>query len=153
MRHDSGLDAAFERFLPSASGEEIEAARWRVLDRVRANIAAIGKTVEGNLALNRGEYHILLALENGARHAYAIMSEVEELTEGATRFGPGTLFTSISRLLTNGWIEETGMRPDPRINDEQRQYYRLTGTGQRVLASESARLAGQLNAQEMVRSL
>src|SRR5678815_1335282 len=93
---DNKLDELFERFLPSASPEEIETSRWGVLDRIRARIAAGRETTEATFVLNYGDYHILLALENGERHAYAIMSEVAELTEGATRFGPGTLFTSVS---------------------------------------------------------
>jgi len=144
MMHDRKMDEVFGRFLPSAPPEQVEAARWRVLNRVRDGIAASRETAEGAFALNHGDYHILLALENGERHAYAIMSAVAELTEGATRFGPGTVFTSIRRLLTAGLIEETEQRPDSRINDEMRQHYRLTGVGQRVLAAESERLASRL---------
>lgn len=144
MMHDRKMDEVFGRFLPSASPEQVEAARWRVLHRVRDDIAASRETVEATFALNHGDYYILLALEDGERHAYAIMSAVEKVTEGATRFGPGTLFTSISRLLNAALIEETEKRPDSRVNDELRQYYRLTGLGQRVLAAEPERLATRL---------
>lgn len=153
---DNKLDDLFERFLPSASPEEIETSRWGVLDRIRARIAAGRETTEATFVLNHGDYHILLALENGERHAYAIMSEVAKLTEGATQFGPGTLFTSIGRLLTAGLIEETRIRPDLRVNDEPRQYYQLTGVGLRALAMESQRLAARifhLRGQEMMRCL
>ena len=52
----------------------------------------------------------------GERHGYAIMAEVEQLTNGALRLAPGTLYTTIKRLLGAGLIEETGRatRPAPR---------------------------------------
>jgi DNA-binding PadR family transcriptional regulator len=71
------------------------------------------------------------------------MAEVAEVTEGATKFGPGTLYTSIKRLLTAGLIEESRNRPDRRINDEPRRYYRLTAIGQKVLVAESERLSAR----------
>ena len=156
MMRNTRFDEVFKQLLPSASDQEIEASRERALGRVRACIAAGRQTEKATFALNRGDYHILLALENGERHAYAIMSDVEELTGGATRFGPGTLFTSIDRLLTTGLIQETQKRPDFRVNDEPRQYYQLTEAGLRVLAIESQRLAAQLlhlRGQEMMRCL
>ena len=140
MTHDTRMDDVFKRWLPSASPEQVESARWRILERVRAGAAA--EPVSLALGrLNYGDYHILLVLSAGERHGYAIMTEVAEVTDGATKFGPGTLYTSIKRLLTAGLIEEARNRPDPRINDESRRYYRLTGMGEKVLTAESERLA------------
>ena len=93
------------------------------------------------LPLNHADYHILLALADGERHGYGIMSDVEEISGGATRFGPGTLYTSIKRLLTSGLIEESEKRPDPKLDDERRRYYRLSGLGRKVLSAESERLS------------
>ena len=156
MKHESVLDEVFGRLLPSAPPQEIEEARWRILERVRVNIAAGREVVTDAVALNHGHYHILLALENADCHAYAIALDVEALTEGATKFGPGTFFTSIRKLLMDGLIEETHRRPDLRVNDEPRQYYRLTVSGRRVLAQESERLAARLfhaQRQQPVRSI
>ena len=142
MTRDRKMDDVFERLLPSASQEQIEGARWRILDQVRAGAVAR----PGDMAvsrLNHGDFHILLVLSAGERHGYAIMAEVAEVTEGATKFGPGTLYTSIHRLLTAGLIEESRNRPDPSINDEPRRYYRLTGIGQKVLVTESERFAAR----------
>ena len=137
------MDQLFERLLPSASPEQVESARNLLLDRQRADVAAgrqpVEKTEPFPAALNYGDYHILLVLSDGENHGFAIMSEVEEVTEGATKFGPGTLYTSIRRLLKAGLIEETRSRPDPRVNDEIRRHYRLSGLGQKVLAAESER--------------
>lgn len=143
MTRQERMDEVFRNFLPSASQEQFEGARWRVLGRVRAGAVAEPVTLAVS-HVNHGDYHILLVLSEGERHGYAIMSEVSEVTEGATKFGPGTLYTSIKRLLTAGLIEESRNRPDPKINDEQRRYYRLTGMGRRVLAAESERLAARL---------
>ena len=93
------------------------------------------------LPLNHADLHILLALADGERHGYGIMSDVEEMTGGATTFGPGTLYTSIKRLLTAGLIEESANRPDPKLDDERRRYYRLTGLGRKVLIAETERLS------------
>ena len=153
--HRREMDELFERLLPSASPEQYESSRARILERVRAGVSAVHETADV-LPLNYGDYHILLVLEEGERHAHAILSEVEEVTEGATRFGPGTLHTSIDRLLTAGLIEESSARPDPRLNDENRQYYRLTRIGQHALAAESDRFADlsrQMHGPRIVRSL
>lgn len=86
-------------------------------------------------------FHILLALTDGERHGYALMGEVERLSDGALRIGPGTLYGSIKRLLAAGLIEEAEARPDPVLDDERRRYYRLTGAGREAVAGEARRLA------------
>jgi DNA-binding PadR family transcriptional regulator len=85
-------------------------------------------------------FHILLALAGGERHGYAIMREVEVLTGGAQRLGPGSLYGSIKRMLADGLIEEWGARPDPAADDERRRYYRLTDLGRRAAGTEARRL-------------
>lgn len=92
------------------------------------------------LPLPTATLHILVALSAGERHGYAIMGEVEALSDGAVRMGPGTLYGSIKRLLADGLIEESVERPDPDIDDQRRRYYRLTGLGEQVCAAELARL-------------
>ena len=92
------------------------------------------------LPLNHADFHILLVLADGERHGYGIMADVEKMTGGATTFGPGTLYTSIKRLLSSGLLEESANRPDPKLDDERRRYYRLTAPGRRVLTAESERL-------------
>jgi DNA-binding PadR family transcriptional regulator len=85
--------------------------------------------------------HILLALADGDRHGYAIMQEVEQLTNGALHMGPGTLYGTIKRMLAAGLIEEADERPDPVLDDERRRYYRATHLGIAVLDAETARMA------------
>ena len=83
---------------------------------------------------------ILVALGPDERHGYAIMREVEILTDGRTRLAPGTLYTNIKRLLAAGLIEETDERPDPSMDDERRRYYRLTDAGRAAVAAEVGRM-------------
>ena len=68
------------------------------------------------------------------------MSEVEVLTEGSVKMGPGTLYGAVKRMLKARLVEETDERPDPELDDERRRYYRITGFGARVLDSEVARM-------------
>ncbi len=92
------------------------------------------------LPLPSATLHILVALAPGEKHGYAIMRDVEALSDGAVRMGPGTLYGSVKRMLSDGLIEEADARPDPQLDDQRRRYYRLTGFGERVLGAELARL-------------
>ena len=85
-------------------------------------------------------FHILLALADKERHGYDIMREVDERSEGKVRLGPGTLYGSIKRMLSDGLIEELDSRPDPELDDERRRYYRLSELGRRVAVAEAERL-------------
>jgi len=93
------------------------------------------------LPLTPAMFHILLALADRERHGYDIMREVDERTEGKVRMGPGTLYGSIKRMLSDGLVEELDERPDPKLDDERRRYYRLTEFGYRVATAEAERLA------------
>ena len=96
---------------------------------------------EPEVPLQPAAFHILLALAAGERHGYALMSDVEELSDGAVRIGPGTLYGSIKRLLAAGLIEESEARPDAALDDQRRRYYRLTASGRAILSAEATRMA------------
>ena len=91
------------------------------------------------LPLTPAVFHILLALADDERHGYAIMQEVADHTDGRIKMGPGTLYGTIKRLLEAKLIEESDERPDPKLDDERRRYYRLTGLGERVVKAEAQR--------------
>jgi DNA-binding PadR family transcriptional regulator len=93
------------------------------------------------LPLTPAMFHILLALAGGERHGYGIMLEVEELTEGQVKLGPGTLYRTLQRMQVEGLIEESAERGAPEEDDERRRYYRATVLGLRVAEREAARLA------------
>ena len=86
-------------------------------------------------------FHILLALTDGERHGYGIMQEIEAVTGGHMRIGPGTLYRSIKQMLALGLIEKSGERQDPMLDDERRRYYRITAVGWRVAQIEAVRYA------------
>ncbi len=88
--------------------------------------------------------HLVLALLRGESHGYALMRRVEELSDGAVRMGPGTLYGTLNRLLADGLIVET-TDDQARDDSERRRYYRLTAEGKRVATSELARLRALVN--------
>ena len=96
---------------------------------------------ESHLPLTPAVFHVLLALAGGERHGYAIMQEVTESTDGQIKMGPGTLYGTIKRLLEAELIEESADRPDAKLDDERRRYYRLTGVGEKVVRAEAQRYA------------
>jgi DNA-binding PadR family transcriptional regulator len=93
------------------------------------------------LPLPASTFHVLLVLAEGEKHGYAVMREVERISEGAVKMGPGTLYGTIKRMLESGLCEESGERPDPDLDDERRRYYRITGLGEKVVTAEVRRLA------------
>lgn len=104
------------------------------------------RAVADLLPLTPAIAHILLALADQDRHGYAIMQEVERLTGGAVRMGPGTLYGTIKRMIASGLIEEADERPDVDMDDERRRYYRVTTLGRAVLEAETARMASLVSA-------
>ena len=97
-------------------------------------------------------FQILLSLADEDLHGYGIMRQVAEQTGDRMRLGPGTLYGSIQSLLEEKLIEEVDMRGDTREDaklgakqsSERRRYYRLTGAGRKLAASEAERLADLL---------
>ncbi len=97
-------------------------------------------------------FFILFALADGEKHGYAIMQETATLSDGKFRMGPGTLYTTIQRLLDLSLIEEV---PDPSEDkrNSRRRYYRLTRHGRLLLDAEINRMGAvlQLAAQKKLR--
>ncbi|MEP6833527.1 MAG: PadR family transcriptional regulator [Gemmatimonas sp.] len=102
------------------------------------------KSPEALLPLTPAVLHILLVLADGERHGYAIAQEVESISDGQVRMGPGTLYGSILRMTESELIEEvmTRRRDD---GEERRRYYQLTTFGKRVLSLELGRLTAVIN--------
>ena len=96
--------------------------------------------LEGLLPLPPATFHILVALSDADRHGYGIMQEVAQRTGGRTKLNPGTLYTTIQRLLEKGLIVELRGQRDADEDDERRRYYRLTSEGRRAAQLELARL-------------
>ena len=59
------------------------------------------------LPLTPAVFFILFALADGEKHGYAIMQSVSRISNNQFRMGPGTLYSTIHRLLDLDLIEET----------------------------------------------
>lgn len=92
------------------------------------------------LPLTAPEYHVLLALGRDALHGYGMMRALEERTGGADVLLPGTLYTTLARMVEKRLLEELDRPPVPEA-DARRRYYRATPLGLAVGRAESARLA------------
>src|SRR6195256_1395840 len=89
------------------------------------------------LPLTPAMFYVLVALADGQTHGYAILKDVEELTDGSVRLSTGTLYGIIKRLLGDGLIKESGSAAK---DDERRRSYELTAFGRDVARAEAARL-------------
>jgi DNA-binding PadR family transcriptional regulator len=95
-------------------------------------------------ALPAASLHVVLALLDGELHGYALMRRVEDLSNGAVRMGPGTLYGTLNRLVETGLIKETTDRA-PRGDNERRRYYELTPSGRLTAVDELTRLQALLH--------
>lgn len=104
------------------------------------------------LPLKPDLFQILLALEEGERHGYGIIKEVERSTDSQIRLEPSPLYRRLKRLLDSGIVEEADKRPVPELDDERRRYYRLTDHGRQLVAAEAQRLV-KLAASDRIKDL
>ena len=93
------------------------------------------------IALHEPALHILLALGAEAKHGYAIMQDLAAETGGTVRILPGTLYSTIKRLLADGLIEECDPPRDADSDDARRRYYRVTRAGRAAAEAETRRLS------------
>ena len=85
------------------------------------------------------EYHVLLALASEPLHGYAIKDLVADESGGTLTPRAGTLYRVIARLMTVGYVTETGaVAPEPHPG-LARKYYALTSSGRAALAAEARR--------------
>jgi DNA-binding PadR family transcriptional regulator len=91
------------------------------------------------LPLSETSFFILLSLATSPKHGYAIMKDVEAISDQRVIMATGTLYSALRRMLDDGWIT--------RVNDipfedsaRERKLYRLTELGQSILLAESNRL-------------
>lgn len=81
------------------------------------------------------EFQILLALLDGPMNGAAIKDEVARRTDGDVVLGPGTLYTSIKRMLDEALIGERG----PGATQRER-VYRISARGRAAAIAEARRL-------------
>jgi DNA-binding PadR family transcriptional regulator len=95
-------------------------------------------------AMTPAVVHVLLALAGGERHGYAILKDVQLHVGSQLRFGPGTIYGTLQRLMEAGWVEES--TPPAADDDQRRRYYRMTRDGREALRAEVDRLGSILDA-------
>ena len=93
------------------------------------------------LPLSTPVLHVLLALGHERMHGYGIMQAIEHKTEGAARILPGTLYTTLNRMLADGLVEETPPPGDAPDDDRRRRYYRVAPFGREVVVAEAERMS------------
>jgi DNA-binding PadR family transcriptional regulator len=79
---------------------------------------------------------ILLSLADRPRHGYALLKDIESLSNGRVRMSTGTLYGALRRLLEDQWIQ----RFDQADTSREKQAYRLTATGRKQLQLELDRM-------------
>ena len=80
---------------------------------------------------------ILFALADGSSHGYAIIKEIEAVTDGEMRPNTGSMYLALHRLVQDGLITESVVKG----GDARRRYYKLTDLGREAARSEARRLA------------
>ena len=88
-----------------------------------------------NPPLTEALFYILLAVRKPV-HGYGIIQEVEEMTGGRVRLGPGTLYGAISSLLEKGWI----VLYSADLGSRKKKEYVITNQGREVFSAELRRL-------------
>jgi DNA-binding PadR family transcriptional regulator len=98
--------------------------------------------------LTEATLFILLSLAPEPRHGYAIMKDVQALSENRVVLSTGTLYGALKRLLEQGWIERVEEEPSDETG-HPRKAYALTRLGQRILDTEVARLRSLVAAAQL----
>jgi PadR family transcriptional regulator, regulatory protein PadR len=85
--------------------------------------------------LKKGAAELLLlsVLEARPRHGYELGKLIESLSGGRLVFHLDSLYPLLYRLEERGWIKGTWVE---KAGERRRRFYRLTSTGERVLARQ-----------------
>lgn len=90
------------------------------------------------LPLTETTYLILLSLVE-PRHGYAIIQNVEELSDNHVKIAAGTMYGALDNLNKQAWIEEIA------TENKRRKVYQITDLGLAVLEAEIVRLSNLTN--------
>jgi DNA-binding PadR family transcriptional regulator len=92
---------------------------------------------EAFLPLKPDVFEILLALADGDLHGYGILKVLESR---AIAIAASLLYRKLRRLMEDGLVVESAVRPSAEEDDARRRYYRLTSLGLSVVRAEATRI-------------
>ncbi|MDG9677152.1 PadR family transcriptional regulator [Micromonospora sp. DH14] len=95
--------------------------------------------------LSEQTFLILSALADQPRHGYAVVTEVDQMTDGRIRLRAGTLYGALDRLVGQGLIAPDH---DEVEKGRLRRFYKLTDAGADAIRAESQRMAGAVRLAE-----
>ena len=95
------------------------------------------------LPLTETSFFILLCLAASPKHGYAIIKEVEAMSNARVVLATGTLYSALRRMLDDGWIDR--LDGSSVMAGRERKLYQLTEHGRRILEAEVGRLQGLVN--------
>lgn len=72
----------------------------------------------------------------GPRHAYAIATRLEQVSDELLKVNQGTLYPALVRLEQNGWIKGTWGKTE---SNREAKYYAVTKAGLRAMEEETQR--------------
>jgi PadR family transcriptional regulator PadR len=78
---------------------------------------------------------ILRTLSSGDMHGWGIAQRLQQLSQDVLQVNQGSLYPALYRLEQQGWIESSWGDSD---NNRRAKFYRLTKTGRKQLAEETA---------------
>jgi transcriptional regulator len=70
----------------------------------------------------------------GEQHGYGIARRIEQVSEDLLKLNEGTVYTSLMRLLQQGWISASWGTSE---NNRRARFYSITRHGRKQLAAES----------------
>jgi DNA-binding PadR family transcriptional regulator len=88
------------------------------------------------LPLQEPTFYILLSLRGGEKHGYAILKDIEELSNEQLKLSTGTLYGALYRLLDQGLIEQI----EPQDRARGKKVYRLTHSGLEIFDADISRM-------------
>ena len=93
------------------------------------------------LPLTETTFYILVSLASGKKHGYAILKDVQALSNGEVSLSTSTLYSALSRLLDQGLIERISADTEGSAGPGlPRKAYVLSEVGRRVLKAATNRM-------------
>lgn len=86
--------------------------------------------------LSEPVFFILASLAADPKHGYALLKDIERISQGRLKLSTGTLYGAIKRLLDDDCIE----RIETSDTSRDKQTYQLTAVGRDTLEAEHTRL-------------